>query len=146
MRKVSALGLIRIPPHKLWDLITDLEKYPRYVKFVKSVYPITRLKKGSEFTDVTKIVWVPITINHTVDIYEKNKKLGFFVKMPLGGEMYQRVVLMPEKEGTQVEMWIEFTHGNAIFDFFAGPILSKRLKEMLEFILEKGKKDFESNT
>lgn len=143
MRKVFVSEELNVPPQRVWDLITDLENYPKYVKFVKSVKYNEPLKLNSQFSDVTKIAWIPLKIKHTVDIFDKNKTLGFFVKMPLGGKMYQRAVLTPSTKGTRFDLWIEFTHGNPVSDFFAAPILSKRIKQMLEYIIEKGKKDFD---
>lgn len=139
MRKVTVKDSTKLPLKKVWSLITDLKNYPKHVKFVKKINYDRPLSLGSTFSDITTIAFVPIKITHTVDIFVENKKLGFFVKMPLTGFMRQRVKILDIKEGSQLELSIEFDFQNKFIDIIFGRFLEKRVKEMLLYILDSEK-------
>ncbi len=143
MRKVSVSETVRLPVSDVWSLITNLDLYPKFVKFVKSVSYSKKLQKGSGFHDVTTIMWVPIRVHHHVEVFEVNKTLGFYVKMLFNGFMRQRVYLTSKGNTTTIEQTVEFSFNNPLLDFLAGPILEKRVKEMLYHIVQKGKEAFE---
>lgn len=140
MRKVSVSGSSKLSSQDLWSLITDLDKYPKHVKFVKKINYNNPLSLGSKFSDLTTIVYIPLKITHTVDVFEKGKKLGFFVKMPVSGFMKQRIDINDKSSERVLSLAIEFDFQNKIFDFLAGKFLEKRVKEMLLYILDSEKK------
>lgn len=139
MRRVEVSATTIISKQKLWSYITDLNRYPRHVKFVKKVNYDRPLSLGSTFSDITTIALVPIKITHTVDIFQKEKILGFYVNMPLTGFMKQRVKIMETKEGNQLKLSIEFDFQNKLFDIIFGRFLEKRVREMLLYILDSEK-------
>lgn len=139
MRKVVVKGQTSLSSDKLWSLITDLNNYPKHVKFLKKIEFEKPLSLGSKFSDITTIAFVPLKVVHTVDVFEENKRLGFFVQMPVKGFMKQTVNILSRKGKSEVELSVDFDFQNAIFELVFGTFLERRIKEMLLYILESGK-------
>lgn len=140
MRKVSVQGATSLSSTRIWNLITDLSLYPKHVKFVKKIYSDKPLSLGTSFSDITTIVYIPLKITHTVNIFEKGKRLGFFVKMPVYGFMKQSVEIKGDGSNRILNLTIEFDFQNKFFDFIFGKFLEKRVREMLLYILDSEKK------
>ncbi|OGH02672.1 MAG: hypothetical protein A2798_03485 [Candidatus Levybacteria bacterium RIFCSPHIGHO2_01_FULL_37_17] len=140
MRKVIVKGSISLTSAQIWSLITDLNMYPKYIKFVQKVGFDKPLSLRSQFSDITTIAYIPLKVTHKVDVYEKEKTLGFYVKMPITGYMKQSVKIENSGSIRTLNLTIEFDFQNKLFDFIFGRFLEKRVKEMLLYILESGKK------
>lgn len=139
MRKVEVKGETSFSKELIWHFITDLKRYPKHVKFVKSVSFSEPLYLGSQFSDITTIAYIPLKVTHKVDVFEKEKSLGFYVKMPLTGYMIQRVNIKSKNNKRELGLSIEFDFQNRLFDFVLGKFLEKRIREMLLYILESEK-------
>lgn len=139
MRKVEVKGETSLSKELIWRFITDLKRYPKHVKFVKSVSFSEPLSLGSQFSDITTIAYIPLKVTHKVDVFEKEKSLGFYVKMPLTGYMIQRVNIKSKNNKRELGLSIEFDFQNRLFDFVFGKFLEKRIREMLLYILESEK-------
>jgi ribosome-associated toxin RatA of RatAB toxin-antitoxin module len=139
MRKVEVKGETSLSKEQIWRLITDLERYPKHVKFVKTVSFNKPLALKSQFSDITTIAYIPLKVTHTVDVFEKEKSLGFYVKMPLTGHMIQRVNISSRSDKRELHLSIEFDFQNRLFDLAFGRFLEKRINEMLLYILESEK-------
>ena len=136
MRKVTVRRATKLSSKKIWSLIINLNNYPNHVKFLKKIEFEKPLSMGSSFSDITTIAYIPIKIAHEVDIYEENKRIGFFVKMPLFGFMKQRVEIEDKGLERIVNLTVEFDFQNKLLDIIFGKFLEKRVKEMLLYILD----------
>lgn len=143
MHEVIVESEIDLPVAKVWQLLTDPDYYPRYVKFVKKIYGPKEFRVGTEWKDLTTILWVPGKVLHRVAVLDKFKALGFDVPMPfpLGGEMIQRVYFTEKGTKTKFNASIKFKFNNKLMDILVTPILKKRLKEMMMYTVEKAQKD-----
>lgn len=121
----------KISLENAWSLITEIEKYPSRVKFVKKVKVYGR-GEGSRWDDVTTILWVPLTMHHTVTSYKKNKEYSFKIPLGLGGKMRQKYILIKETPNTiKVDGSITYDLGSKLLNKTIGIILQRRLKKML---------------
>lgn len=119
-----------IPLEKAWDLVTDIEKYPQRVKYVKKVKSYgTGI--GSQWDDVTTILWIPLRMRHTVKSIEKNKEYSFVIPLHFGGYMEQKYTLSWEDDKSITRALIKYDLGNKFLNATIGSILKKRLKNML---------------
>ncbi len=117
---------------KVWDLLTDIEKYPKRVKYVKKV-TVYGTSEGSVWDDTTTILWVPMKMKHTITTLRKNKEYSFDIPLYFGGVMKQKYVLRQEdRESVIIKASITYTLGNRFFNQTIGKLLNKRLKNMLE--------------
>lgn len=124
------LHLKNMPLNKAWDMITDIEKYPQRVKYVKKV-KVYGAGLGSEWDDVTTILWIPMRMRHTVNSLIKNKEYGFTIPLYFGGTMVQKYTLSEKDHESVINGSITFDLGNKILNAALGPILENRLKNML---------------
>ena len=136
MRKVSIRAKFHDSPDSLWKTLENIRDWSKYVKFVWRIEGPEKIKVGDEWSDITTIVFVPLSIKHRVTKMTPKKELRFFVPLFFGGQMDQSFLLTPVKEGTDVQMEITFDLGNPIFNYVVGPILTHRLQVMLNDTLK----------
>ena len=137
MIKVSIEKKLNLSTEATWSLLTNIEEYPRYVRYVRSVEISGPLKEGKEWFDWTSIVWIPMRVKHKTTKMIKNRKLAYEVPLPLGGKMFQSIDLSADNASTLVRGKIDFDLGNPVFNFFIGPILKLRLQSMMTSTLDK---------
>lgn len=118
------------PPKKTWDMITNIEKYPQYVKFVKKV-KLYGTGIGSQWDDITTILWLPLKMHHTVNSFLENKEYGFIVHLPIGGYMEQKYTFSQKDQGTSIQALVTYDFENKFFNATIGSILKGRLENML---------------
>lgn len=137
MRKIKVtMQFGNHPLEKLWNLITDIEKYPQRVKYVKKV-KVHGTGLGSKWDDITTILWIPMRMRHTVNAFNKNKEYGFIIPLRFNGYMEQKYTLFRNDEKSIVEGVVKFDLGNKILDKVLGSVLKKNLKTMLESSFQK---------
>lgn len=137
MQKIAFEHTTSIPVAKAWQLLTDIKNYPKYVKFVKQIRAPDSFKEGVYWSDITNIFWIDLEIKHKIIKIEKHKKFVYKIFLPFGGTMIEECELKSDKRGTCIYMKIEFTFMNYFLDFILGPILKKRLEEMLQGTFKK---------
>lgn len=121
----------KISLENAWNLITDIEKYPQRVKYVKKVKVYGR-GVGAFWEDITSILWIPIKIQHTITAYKKNKEYSFTIPLSFGGRMTQKYMLLKENpKKIIVKGLITYDLGSKILNDTIGTILKPRLKKML---------------
>lgn len=132
MRSVEVKAKAKnITIEEAWKLITDIENYPKRVKYVKKVKSYGT-GVGSQWDDVTAILWFPLTLHHTVTACKKNKEYSFMVPLQFGGKMYQTYTLVKEPSGSvKFNGIITYDLGNKILNNTIGTILDGKLKKML---------------
>jgi hypothetical protein len=122
---------------KAWKLLTDIEKYPQRIKYVKKVV-VHDTGVGSQWDDITTILWIPLKMPHTVISSKKNREYSFEVPLLFGGIMKQKYCLSSESAtSTLIYCSITYDLGLKILNRTIGLILKRRLKSMLESSLEK---------
>ena len=135
MRKALFEATINQPVDTVWSVITKVEDYPSYVRYVHKVEQPKSLKVGSEWFDWSTIIFVPLRLKHTVVKMEPNKVLGFFVPLPFGGKMNQLFTITQYGRGTKLYAEINFDLKYPIFNQVIGPILTRRLVLMMNLSL-----------
>ncbi len=128
---VTALSK-NITLEKAWEFLTDIEKYPQRVKYLKKV-KIYGTGKGSRWDDITTILWIPLKMRHTVTAYEKYHHYCFELPLFFGGTMKQEYLLSEKnRNDTIIKSTITYDLGNKFLNNTIGTILKYRLKKMLE--------------
>lgn len=124
------------PLEKTWRILTDIEKYPRRVKYVKKT-KIYGTGIGSRWDDITTILWIPMRMRHTVKSFDKNKEYSFIIRFLANGHMEQKYEIS-QKDGTAIiQALVTYDLGNKLLNMTLGSILEKRLKNMLVSSFQK---------
>lgn len=126
----------KIPLEQAWDIITDIDKFPQRVKYVKKV-KVFGTGIGSEWDDITTILWIPLQMRHTVKSFNKNKEYSFIIRFHPGGYMEQKYSLSQKDQGSIIQALIKFDLGNKFLNTTLAPILKKRLRNMLTSSFQK---------
>ncbi len=141
MRTASVEADLNLSKDKLWELFTNISNYPKYIKFVqKTELKGNELVPGAIWYDWTTILFVPMKIKHIVVLVKSQSEIGFDVPMVFGSLMQQRFSFFGDSNKTMVKGKISFDFKNGLLDKILGPILQKRLQEMLEGSLENFRK------
>lgn len=119
-----------------WDQITDIEKYPQRVRYVKKI-KIHNTGIGSKWDDITTILWIPLKMRHTVNYLQKNKEYGFKVDIFFNGCMEQKYTLSQKDKELIIHALITFDLKNKFLNATLGSILKKRLSNMLISTFQK---------
>lgn len=132
MQKITVENVASIEAKRVWSLLTDINNYPKYIKFVVRIKdPPSDFKEGVFWTDITDIFWIPSSIRHKIIKIEKNKRFVYEVFLPFGGKMMEECRLITEGKETRIITKIEFSFKNYLLDFVFGAILKKRLRKMM---------------
>lgn len=136
MKVVSRSQTFPVPIEKGWDLLCDVERYPRFVPYIWDVKADGPMRKGMVWYDRTSILGVHQHVAHHVDTVKKNKQLVFFVPV-LCGKVTEDFRLESVGLGTKVTMTISVTLHPGIVEETVGRILITRFGMMLEKTFEK---------
>ena len=142
MRKVSLSSKIDVSKEKFWEVLTKIEDYPKYVKFMQSAKLFNGVKVGAKWEDTTRILLIPVRIMHRTTSFREKEEISFEVDLPLGGKMLQQIKIEGENSTTRVQGEVSFDLGNPLFNFLFGPILQMRIRQMLEGTLENFKNSY----
>jgi len=140
MRKAVFETTIAQPVDTVWSVITKVEDYPSYIRYVHKAEQPESLKVGSEWFDWSTIIFVPLRLKHIVVKMEPNKALVFFMPLPFGGEMNQLVTIKQYGSGTKIRAEINFDLKHPILNQVVGPILTRRLLIMMNSTLDNFKR------
>ncbi len=134
---------INIPVERIWELLTDLTLYTKYVKHTQKVYGPKKLTIGTGWQDWSTMLWVPIKVSHKVVVFDKNKAIGFDIPFPwpVGGEMIQRIYLERNGPKTKFNASMKFRFGNRFVNILISSILKARLRDTMLYTMEKTQKD-----
>jgi len=121
---------------KAWDLITDIEKFPQRVKYVKKV-KVFGTGVGSEWDDITTILWIPMRMRHTVKSFDKNKEYSFIIRFLSNGYMEQKYAISQKDGKSTIQALVTYDLGNKLLNITLGSILKKRLENMLVSSFQK---------
>ena len=123
----------RLTLDEIWDILTDIEKYPQRVKYVKKVKIRGELKEGTCWEDTTAILWIPQKMTHTITSFKKNKEYSFSVPLYFGGIMTQTYQISTgQQKATLIKGTISYDCKNKFANRLTKIILNPKLKDMLE--------------
>ena len=128
---------INMPVKEVWKIIEDVEHYPEHVKYMHKAKLSGPFGVGSQWVDVTTVLWIPMAVTHKVAKLKENKEIVFDISLPFGGRMIQTVILNGDQKTPEVVGEIDFDLGNPLANFLVGQILKRRLQDMLASTLKK---------
>lgn len=141
---------VNAPAAKVWEVLTDLAGFPKWVAFVTTVKPhgSAALKKGSRFVITAKTTNHELVSEVQVTAFEPRRKLAWthlsdtFDGAPFGmvGDGMTAFVLEEHGKTTTVRAQIAFTAKTLAAKFGAGLFLNTRIKPQLETTLHQLKK------
>lgn len=114
-----------------WSIIEDVNSYPGLVGFVKKAKLLGSFEKGSSWYDITSILWVPLKIVHRITALEKGKRVDYYISLPFGGWMLEKILL----KGKTLEVEVSLSLSKPI-DSILGPVLERRLRQMVKKTFE----------
>jgi ribosome-associated toxin RatA of RatAB toxin-antitoxin module len=136
MRTITLSATTQIPIETLWQLMTDIAVYPSYVTFVQETVVHGPVQVGTRWGDTTTILWIPLRMKHTITRLEGHEAFAFELPLWLGGTMTQEYRFQRTGDGTLVLVQIRFDLGNTLVDAIIGPLLERRLRDMVTSTFE----------
>ena len=118
------------PLDAMWDRIIDLENYPKWVKYCKSMH-VTEVKEGAIFHDVTTLLWIPLKVKHIITKIKPFEELSFFLTLPGRGKMWHTATFKQEDNYAQIQAELIFDLGNRFFNATVGYVLEKRWENLM---------------
>ena len=130
MRTLQLWTNTELSREALWRILADISQYPYHVTFVKDtiLYGITRV--GTNWDDITTILWVPLRMRHIITTMDQHRAFAFDLILPLGGTMRQEYVLHDVANETVLIVSVHFDLGNKLANVVVGPLLERRLRRM----------------
>ena len=138
MKQIIIETEVDLPKEKVWNLLTNLQNYPKYFKYIKRVFYVGELKKGSNWLDLATVVYFPALVLHRVTQFEKEKRLEFYVPL-LIGKIVETIDLSERNNKTYVKAVVVYDYG-PIFGPIFNKIFEKRFTEMINEGIESFKK------
>ncbi|HIU64662.1 MAG TPA: aromatase/cyclase [Candidatus Avacidaminococcus intestinavium] len=144
MPLVETKALIKGDSNKLYEIIKNMEDYPR---FMKDLEEVTVLERGSDYTishwisnvDGRKIVW---TERDT--FFDTEKRITYQQTAGDLRKMEGEWLLNSTAEGTEVTLRVDFEFGIPMISGLLNPILKKKVRENSENMLAAIKQQLES--
>ncbi len=128
--------VLRVSTNKLsldtmWHRVADITTYPQRIKYCHKVWDVD-LREGGGYTDLTTIMWVPLTINHHIVEERYHTRIKYSLAHWGGWTSTQTYTFTTDQDITTLEANISFDFGNQVLNNTFGPILKKRIVRMLE--------------
>ena len=98
------------------------------------------MKKGYIWFDLATVVYFPALVLHKVTEFEENKRIRFYVPLPLIGKIVETVDLQERNNKTFVKANISYDYG-PIFGPIFNNIFEKRFTEMINNAIVEFKKN-----
>lgn len=114
----------------IWQRVSEIETYPKRIKYCQRVFDID-IREGGHYTDVTTLLWVPITIRHTIESIKQLTEIKYFLTLPGGGVSQQMYHFSHEHGKAVLVAKVTFDLGHPILTETIGVILKYRLVRML---------------
>ncbi len=139
MKSINIETTVDLPVEKVWQLFVDPKNYVKYFKYIKGVFYKGKMKKGYIWFDLATVVYFPALVLHKVTEFEENKRIQFYVPLPLIGKIVETVDLQEKNNKTFVKAIISYEYG-PIFGPIFNNIFEKRFTEMINDAIEEFKK------
>jgi hypothetical protein len=140
MRRIEIKENLEIPTERLWSLFVDLDNYPKYFKYVHKIFHKGEMKLGSNWYDLASFI-IPVIVKHTTTVFEKERKIGFDIKIPVRGYVKERVEFTKMGSKTKINGTIVFDFGNPLFSFLFDGLFEKRMRESIQGAITKVNKE-----
>lgn len=138
-RKVVHSTRVNLNPQELWSMLTNIEQYPKYIKYMQSSRLHGKFDVGNHWTDISTVMFYPMNVKHEIINIKEGREVAFLIKLPLGGKIVQKGVI--EDRGKYISLKLEATIdlGHPLVDLLVGSILQKRTKKMFKGSLKNKK-------
>jgi hypothetical protein len=114
----------------MWTRISTIAEYPKWVKYCTKITSFDFVE-GGHFIDVTNILIVPLSIDHTIVSLRPGKEVIYSMPLPLGGQMLQTFQLHQDGPVAVADAKIGFDLGNPIYNATVAYFLAPRLRRMI---------------
>lgn len=135
-RNIKLAANLDITSSRLWEIITEINRYPNYIKFVYWARINGRFEAGSTWTDLSTILFIPILVRHEIMKIRTGRKVLYLIKLPFGGKIMQIFEIKQKQKTTDMSIEIVIDLKNPILDSVLGKFLERRTKFMLNSTLE----------
>ena len=140
MKSIKIQTTINLPAEKVWQLFIDPKNYVKYFKYINGVFYKGKMKKGYIWFDLATVVYFPALVLHKVTEFEENKRIQFYVPLPLIGKIVETVDLQEKNNKTYVKAIISYEYGS-IFGPIFNNIFEKRMRKSISGALIKLNKE-----
>lgn len=136
-RNVEVGGEFDLDSSQLWNLVENVDNYPKYIKFVMYAKLDGSFEAGSKWVDLSTIIIFPIPVIHEILEVVDLEKAVYLIKFPFGGSIIQTVSIKSNTKGAEFKISNVINMGNKFADLLLGKFIEKRTREMLEDSLVK---------
>jgi len=137
---------ISATPEKVWNIISDMEKYPQ---FMSDLVEVKVLERGN---NTTKTHWVAKAKNMTVEwdeedfYYPEEFRIYYKAQQGVFSKFEGEWRITPkDNEKIEVSLSVDFEIGVPMFRTLLGPLATKLIKDNCEMMLRGVKERAESN-
>jgi ribosome-associated toxin RatA of RatAB toxin-antitoxin module len=146
VKQITATAHLPIPQEKAWSLITKVKDYPKIMPFTYSVTAThDPLKKGSSWSDITTILWIPLRMTHHIYRYDAHHSLGQRIDLPFRAELDEQFRLKTHGESTEVFVTVTFHPGEIPLSPMILSIWEKRMKYLVQTAVQNLEHSCRSN-
>ncbi len=137
MPKVVVQREVSASPEKIWEIISDMERYP---EFMKDLVEVKVLERGDNYT---KTHWVGKARNMTVEwdeedfYFPKEFRIEYKAKQGIFSKFEGEWKIEPTDAGKSlVTLTVDFEIGVPMFKMMLGPLATKIIKDNCEMMLD----------
>lgn len=136
MPKVVVQKEIASNPDKIWEIISDMEKYPKFMKDLVEVKVIERSE------NYTKTHWVGRVKNMTVEwdeedfYFPEDFRIEYKAEQGIFSKFEGEWKIEPmDNNSSRVTLTVDFEIGVPMFKVMLGPLATKIIKDNCEMML-----------
>lgn len=128
-------------PDRMFDLVNDLERYPRFLPNVTGMH--VREDQGSRYATMT-VRFGPVTQSYTSKVDADPAARTITAKATDGPFAYldSQWTFEPEGEGTRVRFDIDFKIANPMLAAVAEPAFAAKQQEIIDAFLDEADRRF----
>lgn len=114
-----------------WAFFSEIEHYPKYIKYSHSTYLDGDFKEDSIWYEWTTVMYLPMKIKHRIKKVTLLEEIIYHVEFP-AGEIWQKLNFedLSGKTKVKAEITIKFHH--FLLEKIIGPLVYKRNISMVE--------------
>lgn len=107
MKNLEIESVLDLSMEKTWKLLTEVEKYPYYIKFCNKAVLEGPFAEGGYWYDWTSVVYIPLKIRHKIEKVLPRQEIRYLITTPLL-TISQNVTCTEEQSKTKIK--IEFKY------------------------------------
>jgi ribosome-associated toxin RatA of RatAB toxin-antitoxin module len=145
MRQILLEPVFPTSKETLWQLFSEVENYPKYIKYCQKAWLAGEFREGSVWCDRSTVMFLPLKIVHKIVVLKPQEEIAFSIPLLGGGEIRQGFRLQEVEDGTKVEVKVNINFQNKLLDVLLGRLVESRNRGMMVSTIENFKKEINND-